>query len=453
MCSLAWQILIRLIDPVKRPVDWLPLIDCIDLERCIIFFCRNRHAAKTAFSLMRIIRCKVDLYNKCIIELSMNDGSSDVLKYIYKYIFESKSSYVFTRCIENLCKNPAAIDIIKNEEYILNDINLIYKICQNPKIGEIFNLIVHRFDYKCWYLLCHNHNAYQYIIKYTREFDARCWISLCYSRLSYAKDILRRCKYITREMLTVLCSNTMLFDVAVPYMHAFDHACWQSLCENYAAIDVIRRNLHNIPIQVLPHLCANHNAVDLIVDMDLIDDRCFKYLCMNKNAMDLVEPILKKKILSGDITEDIWINLAETDMGIVLIDSYIDHDMLHNSNLWYTIVENETCEWFVKKHFNMLKDGEVTLDNNFWEVLLTYNFSSDFKVRILNEVDVAYDIRIDWQTFCHDPNNITWIKNNVEWLIKNDLIYYVYANEAIYEDIYIVKDQAVFDDVLDIILE
>lgn len=451
MYSIDWWILVRLVHPIKRQVDWLPSIKEFNIERSVVFLCRNRHSAEVAWDVALSVRYNADLYNNCIIELSSNDGSSNILWRVYAYIFECKSSYVFTRCIENLCKNPAAIEIIRHEEYILNDINLIYKICQNPKIDELFDAVVDKFDSRCWHILCHNKNSYKRLVDYISRLDMRCWVSLCYSDNDKVKDIFKRCRCLTEEMLIILCSNTVLYEVAVEYIDIFNVACWQCICENPAAIGVIRENIKRIPNEVITGLFCNYNAIDMIKDMRLIDHQCFLNLCLNKNAGDLIEPILKKWKGTEMISKEAWFYLAETDAGIKLIDEYADDDILHDSNLWYIIAENNSCEWFVQKHFNLLKDW-VALDNSFWELLLMNDFSSEFKVRILNEIDVAYDIRIDWQSFCEDPRNITWIKHNKDWLIERDLIYYVYANEAIYEDHYTKKDEETIQYILNLIL-
>lgn len=454
MCSLFWQTSKNLIsNPPKKVADWMPELEISNIHKCILFMCRNSYSVSLAWSLLYIIKDNYELYNNCLIELSCNTGSSNILKEIFSYIFKTDSSYLFTKCIINLCKNPSAIDLIKQEKYILNDINLLSKICSNPNVHLIFDIIVDKLNDKCWYVLCHNENAFSCILRYYHLLNKKCWIALCYSKYIEVKDIIMKRDTITKDMLSILCLNTVLYEIALYYINEFDENCWISICENPLAIDTIQNNLYRIPKVAIYSLCTNYNAIDLIIEKDLIKPDTLLQLCLNKNAMRIVSTILET---NKNNSMFVYMNLSQHSEGLYVIDRFADQDVLSDINLWYNIIDNEHCEWIVSKYFNFIKDT-LCINNNFWTVLLESAYiSSEFKVKILLEIDVPYDIRIDWQSFCHDPKNITWISNNSQWLIDNNLIQYVYANEAIYYDDFksvINNNQPLFDEIISIIME
>lgn len=454
MCSIFWQTSKNLItNPPKKLPDWMPELNDSIIHKYILFMSRNKYSVSLAWNLLHIVRNNSELYNNCLIEISSKIDSIDIIRDIFSFIFKSESSYLFTKCIINLCKNPYALDIIKQEKYILNDINLLSKICSNPNVYIIFDKIVHKLNDKCWYILCHNINAFPCILKYYYLLNNKCWIALCYSKYIEAKPIIIKRDIITKDMLIILCSNSILFEIALNHIDNFDDNCWIAICENPLAIDIIHKYLYKIPKIAVSSLCTNSNAMDLIIEMNLITSNTLLQLCLNKNAMDIVQNILET---TKNISINVYINLSQHSEGLYIIDRFADNDILSNTNLWYNIADNDNCEWFISKYLYFIKDN-LCINNNFWTVLLESPYiTSEFKVKILLEIDMPYDIGIDWQSFCQDPSNITWISNNYKWLIDNNLIQYAYANEAIYYDDYktiINNNYLLFNQIIDIIME
>ena len=231
-----------------------------------------------------------------------------------------------------LCKNPNAIEILK-EEYEKEPNKLVWSsLCENSKAIDILKEEYEKEPNKLvWSSLCKNPKAISILTReYEKEPNKLVWSALCEN--SKAIDILTREyeKEPNKLEWSSLCENSKAIDILTrEYEKEPNKLVWSALCKNPKAIDILTREYEKEPNKLVwSSLCENKKALGIIKEEynKVINNINWNSLSGNINPKAIT--LLKKKTLHIN-----WDILSGNPSAIELI---IDRLRVEKQNQYYT---------------------------------------------------------------------------------------------------------------------